>query len=448
MKKRSAFMAAGAALLLSLLCVLMGCPTEGDEPENNNNNNNNPGGEELIPVAQDPIDPANPATRIDKKVAGDGQKVIHEVWMGIDTNTDPRCPIGYKLKTSGKQFFDNVVIFHSDLAYKDCNGTQEQNYCPKSGLHLHYTDETQWLLDEYDTYIKPLKDAGMRVLLGLLPCSHGVTFGNLGSWPMEHMWPWEENTGQPYPFDEAAARAFAQELADACADYGFDGIALDDEYGDLPDAQGAPRGHYLVYPSHNGQSYGGTGANEAWKKGGENIFKLCRYFKDLTTDTNHPNGKWISVYELNYLSRIPSTLNVEGQDYGVGDVIDASYPASYGTQVLNSTIGSPKPNYGFLSIAFDAYNAVTTGPDLIKPAMRTLLRNKFGVVMYFALRERANYVTKNYFGNMGDQPETYLSRIAEVLYQDTVVYEAQDYPKFPVGRNGSTAGTGALYGHK
>ncbi|MDR2476425.1 MAG: hypothetical protein LBD18_01390, partial [Treponema sp.] len=432
-------------LLVSLLFLFTGCPTEGEETTNNSNT-------EDLPVEQDPIDPANPRSQIDKKVDGGGQKVVHEVWMGIDTNADPRCAVGYKLAASKKQFFDNAVIFHSDLAWKDCGGTQEQNYCPKSGLHLHYTDETQWLInpDDYNTYIKPLKDAGIRVLLGILPCSHGVTFGNVGSWPMEPLWSWQENTGEEYPLDEDAARALAQEWADACEQFGFDGIALDDEYGDLPAEVGVPaRGKYLVYPTHNGQSYGsGAALSDAWKKGGENVFKLCRYFKDLTKDTEHPNGKWVSIYEYNYLSRIPSSLTVDGQNYNVADVVDASYPASYGTVALQSSIGSPKSNYGCLSIAFDAFAEVTTPPNMIKSRMNTLLKNGYGVVMYFALKERRFYSTKPFFGPTGTMPEDYLSRIAEVLYKDTVIYEGPDYLPFPVERNGSTQGTGALYGHK
>jgi hypothetical protein len=69
--------------------------------------------------------------------------------MGIDTNTDPRCPIGYKLATSGKQFFDNVIIFHAGLAAKNCGSLPvpaDNNYCPKTGLHLHWSDEIQWLI--------------------------------------------------------------------------------------------------------------------------------------------------------------------------------------------------------------------------------------------------------------------------------------------------------------
>jgi hypothetical protein len=282
---------------------------------------------------------------------------------------------------------------------------------------------------------------------------------------MEEVWSWaEHHDGQPYPYDAAAARKFAKEVADACKEYGFDGIALDDEYGSLGDgapADGSGRGEFLVYPEYSGSQYDFPpgGASAAWKEGGKNVFRFCRYFKEYTADADHPNGLWVSNYEYHYLASLPSKLEVDSdngsgagngvlQEYNVRDVVDASYVAQYGSQVLTSQIGMPRSQYGFLSIAFDAFASVTTPPNMIKSAMQTQLKNNYGVIMYFALRERSNYSSSTYFGSRGDQPETYLSRIAEVLYGDTVVYKDQpDYPKFPVLRNGSTAGTGALYGH-
>jgi hypothetical protein len=384
-----------------------------------------------------------------------GVSVVHEVWMGVDTNNDPRNAIGYKLQTSGKQYFDNAVIFHFNMYDKDCPSNPEMyNHCPNSGLHLHYLDEIQWLLENYDEYIKPLKDAGMRVLMGLLPSGDGLCFGSLGSWPMEPVYSWSaHNGGEPYPYDEAVAQRFAKEVADACELYGFDGIAMDDEYGNKGDAGG---GRQAVYPSYSGQAgYPWTASyseTDAWKAGGENVFRFLRYFKDYTTDASHPNGKWVSNYEYHYLANLPTELDVHDPATGpvgsqtlrhwtIDQVVDASFPASYGAQVLNSSIGVSNDHYGFLSLKM--YEPPSPAVTTVGSIFNKQLTNGFGIIMYFSLVNRAEYGRGNFFGGNGSMPEKYFSKIAQTFYQDDVIYDGVDYPKF--GPNGDTNGTHEMY---
>jgi hypothetical protein len=385
----------------------------------------------------------------------EGVPVIHEVWMGVDTNNDPRNAIGYKLKTSGKQYFDNAVIFHFNMYDKDCPSDPVMyNHCPNSGLHLHYLDEIQWLIKNYDTYIKPLKDAGIRVLMGLLPSGDGLCFGSLGSWPMEPVYPWSANNGgAAYPYDEAAAQKFAKEVADACALYGFDGIAMDDEYGNKSDAGG---GRDAVYPSYSGQDgYQWTAAyteNDAWKAGGENVFRFLRYFKDYTTDAEHPNGKWVSNYEYHYLANLPAELDVNDPTTGavgsqtsrrwtIDQVVDASFPANYGAQVLKSSIGVSNSHYGFLSLKM--YEPPSPAVTTVGSIFNKQLTNGFGVIMYFSLIRRSEYGLGNFFGGNATMPEKYFSKIAQAFYQDDVIYEGEDYAKF--GPGGDTNGTHEMY---
>ncbi|GHV25335.1 hypothetical protein AGMMS4952_02820 [Spirochaetia bacterium] len=429
-------------------------------------------------IAQPPIDPSDPSTKTIKDVVGGGQRIIHEVWMGIDTNTDPRNPIGYKLKTSGKQYFDNVVIFHADLKWQDCNSTNEagHNWCPKTGIHLHFPDETQWLLNEPEKYLQPLKDAGFKVLIGLLPGGNGLCFGTLGSWPMESVYPWETNEGGTYPADEQKAMDFAKEVADFCAGIGsgpnggqgfvFDGIAMDDEYGSQGEgapADGSGQGKFNVYPETS--AYPGLNASAAWSQGGENVFRFCRYFKDLTTDAAHPNGKWVSNYEYHYLASLPASLMVKHpttkaeRTFPVDEVIDLTYPASYGAYVANSGIGASRSHYGPLSLKY--YESPGIAAAQVKGNVENILKGGYGAMMYFALLDRNRYSSATYFGQKaGTQAYEWFTRIAQVLYKDDVIYEppsfepttgfvqfpsAADYPGW--AQPGITNGSGALYGH-
>jgi hypothetical protein len=437
-----------AIALMSLAVVYTGCPTEdADEP-----------GEKTIPdttqgpVPQDAIDPNNPETKRNKKVANDGQQVIHEVWMGIDTQADPRNAIGYRLATSKKQFFDNVVIFHSGISWDHLDPDRGGNrpaeaqtaWCPQTGIHHHLDSKTQYLLDNYDRYLKPIKDAGMRLLICPLPGGQGVTYGTIGCWPGGDD-VWQQEMQYPYPADDAFAREWARSLADFCAQYNFDGIALDEEYGDVSSGKG-------------------YGLREKCKTqnaaiGGQNIFRWLRYFKDYTTDASHPNGKWVSAYwHERYVQNLPETLSVDdprtadvdNRSFSINDVVDAAFPSSYGSTMTRAN-GLTKEKIGYTSIAFDAFSNVSISPDAIKGTINTMMRGRFGVIMYFALRERRNYSSIPFFGAIGTMPEDYLTRIAEVLYRDQVIYEGQDYWKFPIvdgQAEKSLAEYGSLYGHR
>jgi hypothetical protein len=380
-----------------------------------------------------------------------GVPVVHEVWVGVDTNNDPRNVLGYKLKSSDKQYFDNVVIFHFNLYDKDCANSANagsNNGCNKSDIHLHFLDEIQWLMgDNYDKYIKPLKDAGMRVLMGLLPSGDGLCFGTLGSWPMEPVSSWPS-----YPYGEDIAKAFAKEVAAACAKYGFDGIAMDDEYGNYDgtstygggDKQNIDR-RKAVYPDYSGQvSYPWTATYTqamAWKAGGDNVFKFLRYFKDYTTDSTHPNGKWVSNYEFHYLASLPTSLTVntpedadvtyagEARDWTIDQVVDASFPASYGADVRPSTIGVSNSHYGFTSLKM--YESPSPGVSQVPTWFADQLTDGYGIIMYFSLISRYEYAQGNFFSGNGSMPEKYFTRFGQLLYKDNVVFTGTDYRKFP-----------------
>jgi hypothetical protein len=468
----------GLFLALVFACALFTACDDGstDVPGGGGNGNGNGNGNESEAITQPPIDPGNPSTKTIKDVVGGGQRITHEVWMGIDTNTDPRNPIGYKLKTSGKQYFDNVVVFHADLKWQDCasSGAAGHDYCPKSGIHLHFNDEIQWLLNEPQKYLQPLRDAGFKILIGLLPGGNGLCFGTLGSWPMESVYSWASNEGGPYPAGEQAAMDFAKEVADFCAGIGngsngtngfvFDGIAMDDEYGDQGEgaSESNGKGRFKVYPD---SVYTGLNQSTAWAEGGGNVFKFCRYFKDLTTDASHPNGKWVSNYEYHYLGSLPRSLAVKHpttkaeKTWTIDEVIDASYPASYGAYNANSSIGVSKSHYGPLSLKY--YESPGISATQVKPNVENILRGEYGIMMYFALLDQNRYKGTTYFGTKsGTQAYEWFTRIAQVLYKDDVIYEpptsepATGFVQFPStadypgwAQPGITNGSGALYGH-
>ncbi|GAB3828237.1 endo-beta-N-acetylglucosaminidase H [Kribbella italica] len=119
----------------------------------------------------------------------------------VEVNNNSMLNVGkYTLANGGAQVFDVAVIFAANINYDG------------SKAYLHFNENVQRVLDNVATEVRPLQQKGIKVLLSILGNHQGAGFANFPS--------------------QAAADAFAQELADAVNQYGLDGIDFDDEYAD------------------------------------------------------------------------------------------------------------------------------------------------------------------------------------------------------------------------
>ncbi|MDR2563266.1 MAG: DUF1735 domain-containing protein [Prevotellaceae bacterium] len=107
----------------------------------------------------------------------------------------------YRLKDSGKPFFDICIIFAANLNY------DVQTQKPV----IFFNENISHLLTHRDKYIKPLQDMGIKVLLDILPNHYGIGWNNLNI---------------------AAARDIARQLRSIVDTYGLDGIDFDEEWAD------------------------------------------------------------------------------------------------------------------------------------------------------------------------------------------------------------------------
>ena len=108
------------------------------------------------------------------------------------------------LTESGKYFFDHIVLFAANI-----------NWDPeKQRVYLANNENVQFLLDNNDKYLQPLRKAGMKIIISIL--------GNHD----------EAGVAQ---LSDMGAREFARELAAYCRAYNLDGVAFDDEYSNSPD---------------------------------------------------------------------------------------------------------------------------------------------------------------------------------------------------------------------
>ena len=114
-------------------------------------------------------------------------------------DANPLNALEFRLQESGKLFFDYVVLFSGNI-----------NYDPaENRVYFSRNKEVQFLLDNNEEYLQPLRKCGIKVIMGVL--------GN------------HDDSGLAQ-LSDPAARDFAAELAAYCETYGLDGVCFDDEY--------------------------------------------------------------------------------------------------------------------------------------------------------------------------------------------------------------------------
>ena len=127
---------------------------------------------------------------------GDKTPLI-EVYYEIN-DTNPLNALSYEM--NGKKFIDLVQLFASNIQ-KDANGDP----C------IFFNDKLAPVMAAKATYIEPLQNAGIKVILNVLGDHKGIGISNLTDDQIEK---------------------FAAILTYIVKEYGLDGIGFDDEYAD------------------------------------------------------------------------------------------------------------------------------------------------------------------------------------------------------------------------
>lgn len=117
-------------------------------------------------------------------------------------NTNPLNLLCWEME-DGRLLVDYLVLFAYNIRY---NEETKEVYC-------HANPGAQYILDNYDQVIKPLRDRGVKVIIGLLGDHDPAGLAQLS---------------------DMGARKFAAHMASICYGYGFDGINFDDEYSNAP----------------------------------------------------------------------------------------------------------------------------------------------------------------------------------------------------------------------
>ena len=140
------------------------------------------------------------ASRVNFTIRQQGSKTVKNFLYFEVNDTNPLNALEYVLE-DGQLFFDAVVLFSGNIRWDTQSGKP----------YMHYNDNVTALLKDKDKYIQPLRDRGIKVLMGVLGDHDGSGPGNL---------------------TEKGAEVFAEHLAEMCVEYGLDGICMDDEYSE------------------------------------------------------------------------------------------------------------------------------------------------------------------------------------------------------------------------
>lgn len=243
----------------------------------------------------------------------------------------------YTMKKSGKPFFDVVNIFAANINYNKETG-KAYVHCNENVLHI---------LQNANTYIRPLQAKGIKVVLTIL--------GN------------HDESGVANLSDKTAAD-FAKTLKQYVDIYGLDGVDFDDEYSRYNHKNPSPG---LVVPS------------------GKALARLCYECRKLMPD------KIVSVYDFEQYKPVGP---IDGTP--VSEIIDYSYWGAYANWNQNGAtiMKLDKSQYGPSS--FNLNYSDSNGGIYINDAKK-LRSEGWGIQMYYNLKA-GHYDYSSQFNQLGN----------------------------------------------
>lgn len=132
-----------------------------------------------------------------------GEDVVKGYLFFEVNDVNPLNTFSFQLE-NGKLLWDVVVLFAANI-----------NYDAEAGrCRVQCNPNVQYLLDNNETYLQPLRKRGVKVLLGFLGNHDVAGLAQLST---------------------QGAKDFAREVAQYCKAYNLDGINYDDEYSNYPD---------------------------------------------------------------------------------------------------------------------------------------------------------------------------------------------------------------------
>ena len=308
-------------------------------------------------------------------------KEIKQMCIMEFNDANPLSVLEYKL-ADGSYFFDALVLFSGNMGWDA--GTQSVRFNARTGESV-INSNTDALVREWQTYLKPIHDAGIKVYMGIMPHHTRAGITTLS-------------------YD--GCKWFAEEMAQIIRDCQMDGVFLDEEY---VGTDGGVMSTEWSTPLANAYGNGAYFAYQMKKQ-----MKLaCDWPTEVAVYTYSLGYNWKTVTDHDDQS---THTVAEYADIMVADYGGTASPV--GNQTLkNCTGASIQLNYG---------------NSLSESRAKEIKENGYGWIMYFAFNpdpthhlytEQATEVFQNVARGCYDQempaPTHYYKKIGQGVYDST-----------------------------
>lgn len=254
------------------------------------------------------------------KAIGDKSPVMA---VYVETNdVNPLNALDYHFSGDTERFIDILELFAANIHKETVNGQVRPT--------LYLNDKLTNVLENggVGTYVNPLQDWGISVLLTILGDHQGIGLANM---------------------TDTQADQFATILVAVVKHYGLDGLGFDDEYADYP--------------------WVGNGVNNT------SYSRILTKVHELYAKYNIPN-KLITVFDWGFTNRISATA---------ASYIDFAYHGYFGNYRTDSNIaGINKPRWSPVSFNLGGSISLTDAQNFAANAKN----NGYGAMMCFNLRTR------------------------------------------------------------
>ena len=267
----------------------------------------------------------------------------------------------------GRLIWDAVCLFAANI-----------NHHPEEDRpYIKCNENVQFLLDNNEIYLQPLRRRGIKVILGLL--------GN------------HDQAGLAQLSDQGC-KDFAAEVAKFCEAYNLDGVNYDDEYSQSPD---------LSHPAYTTKSYAAAA-------------RLCYETKKAMPD------KHVSVFSYGYMSHrsFPTVID----DVPISQWLDCAVP-NYGSST--SPVGDL--SYKACSITATEF-AMGIGGNFAASQAQTALSQGYGWYMGFALNPKKGGSPTQFWAQLS-RVNGVGTLYGSPLAKPTFYYEKNDPTPYPYTGN-------------
>ena len=263
----------------------------------------------------------------------------------------------------GRLLWDAVCLFAANINH---DAIEDRPY-------IKCNENVQYLLDNNEVYLQPLRRRGIKVILGLLGNHDQAGLAQLSN---------------------AGCKDFAAEVAKFCDMYNLDGVNYDDEYSNSPD---------LSHPAYTSPSYAAAA-------------RLCYETKKAMPD------KHVSVFSYGLMSIGGFPTEVEGEP--ISKWLDCAVP-NYGSRT--TPVGDL--TYKNCSVSATEFN-LGIGSSFTSSTAQTALASGYGWYMGFALNP-----LKGTFWSQLNRMSGVSELYGSPLVKPTFYYEKNDPTPYPYTGN-------------